>query len=167
MIKLEKFNTSDYDRLINWIDSEELMVLFGGPFFNFPITHDQLDTYLKNESRLIYKVIDVDSNNIIGHVELNDIDFKNKNTRICRVLVADKTSRNKGYGQQIINAIVKIGFDKLKLHRIDLGVYDFNLSAINCYKKCCFKLEGIFKENMKVGEEYWSTCNMSLINKQL
>ena len=164
MIKLEKFNVLDYDRLINWIDSEELMIQFGGPLFSYPITHQQLDEYVTNEKRLIYKVIDLETQKVIGHAELNDIDSTNKNARICRVLVGDTSSRNKGFGKQIIDAMVKIGFDELNLHRIDLGVYDFNKQAIKCYKNCGFEIEGLFKENMKVGNDYWSTYNMSILN---
>ena len=132
--------------------------------FDFPITHQQLDTYTKNENRLIYKVINLDTNNTIGHVELDKIDYKNKNARISRVLIGDQSNRNNGFGKKIINAIVNIGFEELKLHRLDLGVYDFNLSAIKCYKNCGFEIEGLFKENMKVGNDYWSTYNMSILN---
>lgn len=165
MIKLEKFDTSDYNRLINWIDTKELMILFGGPLFKFPITNRQLNTYTSNKKRYIYKVIDVNSNLVIGHAELNNIDFTNRNARICRILVGDTSFRNKGYGKQIINALIKIAFNELKLHRLDLGVYDFNTAAIKCYKNCGFKIEGLFKENTKVDNQYWSTYNMSLINK--
>ena len=48
MIHLEKFEKTDYKRLINWIDSEELMVIFSGQIFDFPITNSQLDRYLDN-----------------------------------------------------------------------------------------------------------------------
>ena len=164
MLKLVKFDISDYDRLISWIDSEELMIQFGGPYFEYPITNNQLDRYVKDKKRIIYKAIDTETNKIIGHAELDRIDYINKNARICRVLVGDKSSRNKGYGKQIINAIVKVGFKELKLHRLDLGVYDFNLPAIKCYENCGFEIEGLLKDNNKVGNKYWSTYNMSKIN---
>ncbi len=164
MIKLEKFNIEDYDRLINWIDSEEFLIQFGGGFFSYPITYKQLDSYIKCEKRLIYKVIDLKTNQNIGHAELNNIDLKNKNARICRVLVGNKSIRNKGFGKKIINEIVRIGFKELQLHRLDLGVYDFNKTAINCYKSCGFEIEGLLKENTKVDNQYWSTYNMSKIN---
>ena len=52
----------------------------------------------------------------------------------------------------------------MKLHRIDLGVYDFNKQAIKCYEKCGFQIEGLLKENIKFENEYWSTYNMSILN---
>jgi RimJ/RimL family protein N-acetyltransferase len=164
MIVLEKFDASDYDRLINWIDSENLMHVFGATFFKYPITHLQLEIYSNDKSRSIYKVIDKNSKNIIGHAELNKINHINKSARICRVLIGNSNSRNKGYGSLVINELVRIGFDEMKLHRIDLGVYDFNKGAIKCYQKCGFEIEGLLKENTKIGSVYWSTYNMSKIN---
>lgn len=164
MIRLEKFGKLDYDRLIAWIESEESMIQFSGPIFNFPITPDQLDKYIDSETRIAYKVIDSFSGEVIGHAELNNIDNKNRNARVCRILIGDKQNRNKGFGKAIIKELVRIGFDDLKLHRLDLGVYDFNQQAIKCYKACGFKIEGLLIENSKVGNNYWSTLNMSIIN---
>lgn len=165
MIRLEKFDKNDYDRLINWIDSEESMIQFSGPIFNFPITFEQLDKYINADNRVIYKVINSDTSEIIGHAELNNIDKKNSNARICRILIGDKQNRNKGFGKTIIQELIRIGFEDLKLHRLDLGVYDFNEQAIKCYKDCGLEIEGLFKENSKIGNEYWSTYNMSIINR--
>jgi RimJ/RimL family protein N-acetyltransferase len=167
MIRLEKFDTSDYDRLINWVDSEVLMVQFSGPVFEYPITHNQLDKYVSAEDRLVYKVIDTDTSEIVGHAELGKIDHKNKNARISRLLIGDKQNRNKGYGKAIIRELVRIGFCDLKLHRLDLGVFDFNHPAIKCYKDCGFEVEGLLKDISKVGNEYWSVYNMSILNKNI
>lgn len=166
MIKLEIFDTSDYDRLISWIDSEKLLFIFSAKIFNYPITHSQLNTYTNNPNRIIYKVIELNSNLVIGHAELNNINFIDKNARICSVLIGDKNYRNKGFGSQIINELIKIAFKKMDLHRLDLGVYDFNKNAIKCYEKCGFEIEGLLKENIKIGHEYWSTYNMSILNNK-
>jgi RimJ/RimL family protein N-acetyltransferase len=165
MIHLEKFENSDYNRLINWIDSEELMVIFGGQIFDFPITHKQLDKYVDKPYRLVFKVIETVSNEIIGHAELNAINTRRRNARICRVLVGNKNSRNKGFGSLIINELVRIGFTELKLHRLDLGVYDFNKQAIKCYEKCGFETEGLLRDNMRFKDVFWSSYNMSILNK--
>ena len=167
MIKLEKFEKQDYERLINWIESEEALVVFSGSIFSYPLTKKQLDLYLENKNRLIYKVFDTKTNTIIGHAELSNIDTKHETARICRVLVGDKNVRNKGFGTFIIKDLIRIGFEELKLHRLDLGVYDFNKQAIKCYEKCGFEIEGLLKENIKVGSEYWSTYNMGIINNRI
>ncbi|HEX2955436.1 MAG TPA: GNAT family protein [Chitinispirillaceae bacterium] len=166
MIRLEKFDTSDFDRLISWIDSEESMIQFSGPVFKYPVTHGQLDKYVNADNRLVFKVINSDSGEIIGHAELNNIDNKNKSARICRILIGEKHNRNKGFGKEIIKALIKIGFYDLHLHRLDLGVFDFNHQAIKCYKDCGFEIEGLLKDTTKIGSEYWSIYNMSIINRK-
>ena len=167
MIKLEKFEKRDYDRLIGWIDSEISMIQFSGPVFNFPVTYEQLDMYAGAANRLVFRVVDANTSEVIGHAELNQIDTKNSSARICRLLIGNKLNRNKGFGKAIVKELIRIGFNDLNLHRLDLGVFDFNQQAIKCYAGCGFEIEGLFIENTKVGDEYWSTYNMSIINNEI
>ena len=166
MIRFEKFDESDYERFISWVDSEESMIVFSGKEFTYPITKEQLNKYVTAENRFIYKVINAETNEVIGHAELNNIDNRNRNARICRVLIGDIKNRNKGFGKEIINELVRIGFADLKLHRIDLGVFDFNIQAIKCYEACGFEIEGKFKDISRFGGKYRSVYNMSIINQE-
>ena len=166
MIKLEKFTTADFDRMINWIIDESFMYQFGGPVFVFPLTHKQLNKYISENNRQIYKVIETNTDRIIGHGEINKIDLINKNARLSRILVAEETDRNKGYGSLIIKELLKIGFQDLGLHRIDLGVFEFNKSAIKCYEKCGFKQEGLLRDSFVIGQEFHSICNMSILKHE-
>lgn len=166
MIRFEKFENGDFDRLMNWVSSEEFMIQFSGPIFKYPLDHEQLKAYVTNSNRLIYKVIDAESNKVIGHAELNNIDHKNQNARISRALVGDPEDRNKGYGKQIIKKLLHIGFEELKLHRIDLGVFEFNTSAIACYKACGFVMEGLLRESYKIDNRFVSGYNMGILAQE-
>jgi phosphosulfolactate synthase (CoM biosynthesis protein A) len=70
MITLEPFDREDFERLINWVDNEEILVQFGGPIFSFPLTIKQLEEYKNNKQRLSFKVVDQSNKIIIGHAEL-------------------------------------------------------------------------------------------------
>ena len=164
MIRFDKFEKEDFGKLISWIETEESMIQFSGPIFNFPITYEQLDKYVKCDTRLVYKVVDSTTNETIGHAELNNIDKKNKSARISRILIGDNSNRNKGFGKVIIKELIRIGFIELDLHRLDLAVFDFNHQAIKCYESCGFEIEGKLKDTTKFGNDYWSIYNMSLIN---
>jgi len=166
MIRLEPFNRQDYLRLINWVESEEALVQFSGPVFTWPLTHEQLDIYQHTPNRLVYRVVDAETDEVIGHAELNNIDTRNKCARICRILIGDARNRNRGFGKEIIRELIHVGFGELRLHRLDLGVYDFNQQAIKCYQDCGLEIEGLLRENIKVGNQYWSTYNMSILNKR-
>lgn len=164
IVRLEKFEKADFDRLINWIDTEKTMILFSGPIFSYPINQKQLDDYINVSNRLSFKVVNISSGEIIGHAELNNIDKKNQSARICRILIGENTNRNKGFGKAIIKELIRIGFVELQLHRLDLGVFNFNKQAIKCYQDCAFEIEGLLKDVTKMDDEYWSVYNMSLIN---
>jgi RimJ/RimL family protein N-acetyltransferase len=166
MIRFEKFEKEDFSRLISWIPTEELMIQFSGPIFSFPITFEQLDKYVNCDTRLVYKVVNSTTNEVVGHAELNNIDKKNKSARICRILIGDNSNRNKGLGKAIINELVRIGFEEFELHRLDLAVFDFNHQGIRCYQACGFEIEGKLRETTRFGNEYWSIYNMSKLNDE-
>ena len=62
--------------------------------------------------------------------------------------------------------IYKIGFNRLGPHRIDLVVFDFNHAAIRCYEKAGFRKEGHIREARKIGNEYWSLYQMSILEHE-
>ncbi len=166
MIRLEKFTNKDFDRFISWIDNEKFMYQFAGPIFTFPITGSQLIDYISDSNRKVYRVINQKTGKVIGHGEINRINERNKNARLCRILIADKNDRNNGFGTMIIKELLKIGFGELKLHRIDLGAFEFNKSAIKCYEKCGFKIEGLLRDSFVIDNQFYSVYNMSILKHE-
>lgn len=171
MIELRFFERSHFQQLINWIETPEFLLQWGGPNFSFPLDKQQLETYLKdannnNSGVLIYSVIDKETNNVIGHISLGNIDRNNKSARVGKVLVGDKNVRGKGIGHQMMTEILKVAFNDLKLHRVSLGVFDFNESAIACYEKAGFIKEGLHRDSRKIGDEYWSLWEMSILENE-
>lgn len=169
MITLRYFERSDFQQLIHWIETPAFLLQWGGPTFCFPLTEEQLDRYLKDantedSNTLIYSVLDKETGKNIGHISLGNMDRKNKSARVGKVLVGDKDVRGKGIGQQMMIEILKVAFEELHLHRVTLGVFDFNSSAIACYEKVGFKKEGLLRDSRKIGNEYWSLWEMSILD---
>ncbi|MCP4180833.1 MAG: GNAT family N-acetyltransferase [bacterium] len=170
-IYLKEFTKDDYDALISWIESPKFLLQWGGEIFRYPLTIEQLEHY-NNESHQnfpvykIYSAFEIKTNNHIGHIELNNIDMTNKSAKICRVLIGDKNTIGKGYGKEIVQAIIKIGFENLKLHRIDLNVFNFNISAVKCYESVGFIREGIAREARLMDSEYCNIFQMSILETE-
>ena len=120
----------------------------------------------KNPNYLMFSAKDIENNESVGHIQLLAIDRINMSARIGRVIVGVKENRNKGIGLKMINSILDIAFNELNLHRVDLGVFDFNESAIACYKKAGFIIEGTFRDFRKIDEQYWSLINMSILENK-
>lgn len=114
----------------------------------------------------MYKVINKETSSVISHISLGKIDRKNKFARVGKVLVGDKNIREKGIGQLMMSEILKISFDQLNLHRVSLGVFDFNTSAIACYEKVGFKKKRLLRDARRNGDEYWSIWEMSILENE-
>jgi len=59
-----------------------------------------------------------------------------------------------GYGTEVLQLMLRYGFETLDLHRISLRVAAYNTRAIRCYEKCGFRLEGIERDSFFVDGEW-------------
>lgn len=171
MIELKYFEQPDFTQLIEWIDSPAFLLQWGGPGFTYPLDEKQLEQYIQkandiDSDHLIYKVMDTETADVVGHISLGKIDRKNESARVGKVLVGNRNARGQGIGQLMMIEILKIAFRELNLHRVSLGVFYFNTSAIACYEKAGFKKEGLLRDSRKNGDEYWSLWEMSILENE-
>lgn len=172
MIRLEHFEQRDFSQLIKWIDTETLLQHWSGNLFSFPLTNESLEWYVEDTNEpgvsdaFVYKAIDTETGETVGHISLGGLSYKNRSARINRVLVGNTGLRRTGICQQMIQAVLKIGFEELKLHRISLGVYDNNIPAIKCYEKSGFKQEGHNRDILRFNGEWWSMIEMSILEEE-
>jgi RimJ/RimL family protein N-acetyltransferase len=169
-IALEPFQREDFDRLIRWVDSPELTMIWSGTSLRYPLDHYQLQSYLESGQgsqpiRQIYRVVDRDLRQVVGHIELNSIDRVSRAATVSRVLVG-KEFRGRGIASAMLRAVLAIGFDQLHLHRIDLVVFDFNKPALHVYEKNGFKIEGLLRDHRRMGEAWWSNYIMAILEDE-
>lgn len=169
MIELQPFTQDDLDRLLGWIPTEEALVMWSGPFFTFPLDRPQLQDYLASAAQLppirkIYRAVLSETGEVVGHIELNNMDFRNMAATVSKVLVGDPSRRGAGIGAQMVKSLLEIAFDQMHFHRMDLHVFDFNTPAVRCYEKMGFIIEGHLRDYRKVGNNYWSSYAMSILD---
>jgi RimJ/RimL family protein N-acetyltransferase len=171
MITLEYFTSNDFTQLMDWIKDEEALMNWSGSLFSFPLTKESMEWYIEdvndinNSDAFIYKAVETETGKVVGHISLGGISKKNKAGRISRVLVAPEY-QGKGYCCQMIKAVLKIGFANLQLHRICLGVYDFNKAAIRCYQKAGLLTEGTNRDCLLFKGKWWSLVEMSILEEE-
>lgn len=170
-IKLVSFQRSDIDRLVGWIPSEAFLLQWAGPIFSFPLTRRQLENHLKKTSAekptlLLFKAVDSDTGQVVGHGEIASIDYRNSSATLARILIGPSDLRGIGIGHKIVHNLLQIAFDILHLHRVDLLVFDFNQQAIRSYEKAGFVKEGLMRECRKLEDNYWNSCIMSILEHE-
>ncbi|WP_113927652.1 GNAT family protein [Bacillus sp. P14.5] len=171
MVELSYFTENDFEQLIGWFSSKKEYIQWGGGGFGYPLTRENLHSHIEkanqeNSEKRIYKVIEKASGKAVGHISLESIDRENHSARVCRVLVGDESIRGKGVGKAMMEEILKVAFDELGLHRVSLGVYNFNHSAIKCYEKAGFQKEGLKRDVQRYESEYWSLWEMSILENE-
>ncbi|QQK75340.1 GNAT family N-acetyltransferase [Salicibibacter cibarius] len=166
MITLQVFQQSHMHKLIEWIDSPEFLLQWGGPIFTYPLNEKQLERYMEEPDRYIYSVAEQETGEVIGHISLGRIDRANRSARVGKVLVGEPSARGKGIGERMMRDILAIAFDDMKLHRVSLGVFSFNEPAIACYEKVGFKRDGLLRDLRKMGDDYWSLWEMSMLEDE-
>jgi len=171
LILLRPFSRSGYERLIRWIDSERALVQWAGPqLFRFPLTGEQLDRYCAlsgapEPASLIYEAVHGDTGTMVGHCELGIINREQQTASACRILI-DPASRGRGICRPMVEQLLKVGFGELHCRRIDLRVYAPNSPAIRCYEAAGFVREGVLREGVRVGEEFWDVVLMSILRQE-
>jgi RimJ/RimL family protein N-acetyltransferase len=171
MIHLVPFQRIHFDELIQWVNSEELLANWSGSLFSYPLTLESLNWYIDNTNvkdasdAFVYRVEDALGNGV-GHISLGGLSWKNRSARISRVLIGSTENKGKGHCKQMIKAVLKIGFEELQLHRIELGVYSSNVSAIRCYENAGMKIEGLQRDVLWQNNEWWSRYEMSILETE-
>ena len=171
-IRLEYFLEKDFDQLLEWSGDAVFLQQWSGSGWEYPLDKDDLQEYIEGanhplfSNQLIYMVVDRTTYRKVGHAALSRIDRKNRSARISRLLIGDAEARGKGYGRQMIQELLRIGFDALGLHRITLGVYDYNVSAIQLYESCGFSKEGFMRESSLLNGRYYSVYEMSILEHE-
>jgi RimJ/RimL family protein N-acetyltransferase len=159
MIEFIPFTQYDFERLKSWINNKEELFQFAGPLFNFPLTDEQLLDYINRKDKKPFKVVLNETNETIGHCELN---YESGNNRLSRILIGKEEYRNKKLGEQIVRKMVNLFFLDPTIKLIDLNVFDCNTRAIKCYEKVGFRIIYEKTDQLLVYGNIWTRLNMQL-----
>ena len=97
----------------------------------------------------------------IGFVSLTSIDFLNQSAEFSIELIP--AAQGKGHGLAATKAMLEHGFNDLNLHRIYLKVLEDNKSAIGCYLKAGFTVEGCLKDSIFKQGKFKNQVIMSIL----
>lgn len=153
-----------YDQGFSFVDEEINMCTGSQRVISKQSIVEYVNRIMDDETRYDLLICNLEDG-IIGESVLNEIewDTKNCNFRIC--LFRHETC-GQGVGEQVIKETLKFGFETLKLHRIELEVFDFNHRAYRAYEKSGFIKEGIKrKAHLQEDGTYCDVIIMSILEE--
>jgi RimJ/RimL family protein N-acetyltransferase len=144
---------------LNLNQAESFLRWFKDPAVDKFLGRDHRGLTLKKEIEFINKsridktairwAIYTKNGELIGNTGLEQIDRKKNLKAVWGIVIGEKSYWNKGLGTDTLRVVLKFGFKKLKLNRIELEVFPYNKRGLRCYEKCGFKKEGIKRQAVK------------------
>ncbi|MDQ0216963.1 N-acetyltransferase [Peribacillus cavernae] len=88
-----------------------------------------------------FRLRKMENDELIGFVVIHRIEWNNR-AGFLAIGIGDSKNRNKGYGTEALQLILRFAFHELNLNRVSLDVIEYNKRAIHAYKKAGFQHEG-------------------------
>ena len=99
----------------------------------------------------------------LGEAVLNDYDPDNASANY-RIWLGGPEAYGHGYGTEATRLVLDYALDTAGLHRVSLGVLDFNPRARRVYEKCGFRLEGRLRDAVRWEGEWHDELVMSVLS---
>ncbi len=100
----------------------------------------------------------------IGNVSVWQTSQQNSTGEVGYWIRSDETG--KGYGTEAAAAVVKIGFEELGFHKVVLRIAVGNIGSERIATKIGFTLEGILRDEVKVGDEWLDHTAWSMLSPE-
>lgn len=139
---LRKIVMEDQQDIFQGLSHPEVIKFYGVNYSTFEATLEQMKWYsnLEKSGSGIWWAISSTTGDFMGAIGFNDLIEEHKKAEFGFWLLP-KFWR-KGYITEAAGEVIKYGFEKLKLHRIEAYVESNNLASILTLKKLNFKNEG-------------------------
>lgn len=132
-----------------------------GPHDDRARAEQWLATRAQQHDRADWAVLRRDDGAFLGEAVLNDFDPDNASVNY-RILLAGPPVFGKGYGTEVTRLVLDYAFTT-GLHRVSLGVYDFNPRARRVYEKCGFQLEGRLRHALRWDGQWHDELVMAVL----
>jgi RimJ/RimL family protein N-acetyltransferase len=168
-IMLREYRRSDLDAIREWVNDPEIVSNLSDIFL-YPQPYESTEGYLESvlegrEDTRGFVIANIDTEEYIGQINLDRIDWKNRVGTIG--VVIGRTSRlGLGHGTEAMKLLVRFAFLEMNLRRLELEVYEFNERAIRSYTKCGFREEGRLREKIYKAGRYYDVVQMGLLRSE-
>jgi RimJ/RimL family protein N-acetyltransferase len=136
---------SDIQTFVRWFSDFEMSSLLGARApFSEAMEEQWFTRAVENQGKDNYHFVmcRLDNGQPIGTISLFHLDQTNGNAGVG-ISIGEKDLWGRGFGTDAMNALLDFGFGELRLERVWLDVYDFNVRARRSYEKSGFQTEGV------------------------
>lgn len=169
-LRLRLLKYEEFQQVVEWNKGKDADFLYqwAGRGYKTPLTLEQYRKRLEKginqpgSETYVYAIESIEAGELIGTVELTNVDRGKQVATIGRFLIGSASQRGKGYGEEALRALVGIAYTVFGLKTLFLRVFDFNTSGIKCYRKVGFKEVKLEKNVYESKKGPWHCFTMVL-----
>jgi RimJ/RimL family protein N-acetyltransferase len=160
-VRLEPLTSAVQEDYLATLQDPEVQRLTGS---HDAVDSDQVERWLAtrqdHDDRADWAAVRIADGAFLGEAVINLLDVDNASANY-RILLGSP-HLNRGYGTEITRLVVDYALS-MGLHRLSLGVYDFNPRARRVYEKCGFVLEGRLRDALRWDGQWHDELIMSVL----
>lgn len=166
---LRKFEYSDDDAMLkNWIADEKIQSLYSEPTYETKEAVKELLTkYItsyEKEDYYRWAVILKETGECIGQIAYFLVDSKNHFAEIEYCIGSAFQCR--GYATEATKEVIKYGFEKINLHKVQICTKTINVPSKRVIEKCGFTYEGTLRDYFYMNGEYVGRLYFSILRNE-
>jgi diamine N-acetyltransferase len=168
-IRLRSDERSDLPRFVEWLNDPQVRRYLS---VCLPISQAGEEQWFEKmlkqppeEQPLGIEIRDGAEWRLIGNCGFFDINWRTRSAEVG-IFIGDKSCWNQGYGTEVMQLLLKHGFETLNLNRIFLRVDAENLAGIRSYEKTGFVHEARLREAAFHTGKYGDELIMSVLRSE-
>ena len=125
----------------------------------------KIDEDMKNGVSYSFAVVNKETEEFLGVGGLKRVNNVSRSAFLS-IAIYNIENHGKGFGTDAVECLLKIGFNILNLHRIELHVYEFLKSGIHIYTKAGFKHIGTRRKASFISGRYVDDLIMDILEDE-
>jgi RimJ/RimL family protein N-acetyltransferase len=168
-VRLRHTERADLPLFVEWLNDPEVR---RGLMLHLPLSIAEEEQWFENmlaspqdERPLVIEVKEEDGWLMIGNSSFHNLDWRNRNAELG-IFIGDKSYWDRGYGTEVMQLLLKHGFNTLNLHLVYLRVYEDNQRAIRAYEKVGFVHDGRLRQMIYKDGKFLDVLFMSVLHTE-
>ena len=168
-VRLRSFELSDLEAIMEHWNDLEFRKNTGRAL---PNSRQNREEFIRNTWKLrqegrgfFFAIEDKKTKEFLGHVSINLLNTIARSFDLG-IFIYNKQNWGKGFGSDAMRLMLKVGFEYLNVHRIELGVYPENERAIKVYKKVGFTEVGRKRQTRFMNGKYRDEIIMDILQEE-
>ena len=116
-------------------------------------------------TEFFFPIRTLDEDHLIGFVHLFSVNWSHGDAWVG-IGIGERDYWGNGYGTDAMRVILRYVFTELNLHRVTLGVFEYNQRARRSYEKVGFVVEGRVRGEMLRQGRRWDVYIMGILREE-